>query len=122
MTTTASTKTGTIEDEANGIVRTARDVADSVAGVAGDVGARLPEAAAGTGRALSDAGRLIQTGSDDTLKLAGAVSVGFALGLFVGGAPRLLVVAALLPTGLIATTLAERMQGATTSRRGVQAA
>jgi hypothetical protein len=121
MATTSTTKPGSIDDE-NGVLRTARDVADSVAGVAGEVGARLPDAAAGTGKALGDAGRLIQTGSDDTLKLAGAMSVGFALGLFVGGAPRLLVLAALIPTGLIATTLAERMQSTTTSRRGVQAA
>jgi hypothetical protein len=119
---TVSTDKDTLEAEANGIVRTARDVADTVAGVAGDVGARLPDAAAGTGKAITDAGRLIQTGSDDTLKLAGAMSVGFALGLFVGGAPRLLVVAALLPTGLIATTLAERMQRTTTRRSGAQAA
>ncbi len=81
----------------------------------------FPDAAAGTGKAFSDAGRLIQTGSDETLKLAGAMSIGFALGLFVGGANRLLVMAALVPTGLIATTLAERMQG-TGKGRGVQAA
>jgi hypothetical protein len=125
MATTTSTATkelDALETQGNGIMQTARDVADTVAGVAGEVGARFPEAAAGTSKALGDAGRLIQTGSDDTLKLAGAMSVGFALGLFVGGANRLLVIAALVPTGLIATTLAERMQATGTTRRGVQAA
>jgi hypothetical protein len=120
----ATTQTKDVDTSAteNGIIRTARDVADTVAGVASDVSARVPEAAAGTSKALGDAGRLIQTGSDDTLKLAGAMSVGIALGLFVGGANRLLVLAALVPTGLIATTLAERMQATSTTRRGVQAA
>jgi hypothetical protein len=123
MTTTrTATKDLDTNEAENGIMRTARDVADTVAGVASEVGARVPEAAAGTSKALGDAGRLIQTGSDDTLKLAGAMSVGIALGLFVGGANRLLVLAALVPTGLIATTLAERMQATSTTRRGVQAA
>ncbi len=121
-TTSTATKESETAEAENGIMRTARDVADTVAGVAGEVGARFPEAAAGTSKALGDASRLIQTGSDDTLKLAGAMSVGFALGLFVGGANRLLVVAALVPTGLIATTLAERMQATGSTRRGVQAA
>jgi len=121
-TTSTATNAPDTNDTENGIMRTARDVADTVAGVAGEVGAHVPEAAAGTSKAFGDARRLVQTGSDDTLKLAGALSIGFALGLFVGGANRLLVMAALVPTGLIATTLAERMQTTGTTRRGVQAA
>jgi hypothetical protein len=112
-----------LETKSGAIVRTTRDVADTVASVASDVSARLPEAAAGTGKAFDDARRLVQTGSDDTLKLVGALSVGFAVGLLVGGANRLLVIAALVPTGLIATTLAERMDdNGGRGRRGVQAA
>jgi hypothetical protein len=129
MTTTTPTKASkaikdvdTHETRGNVIVRTTRDVADTVATVAGDVSARLPDAAAGTGKAFSDARRLAQTGSDDSLRLVGAMSVGFAVGLLVGGANRLLVIAALIPTGLIATTLAERMQDTGRGRRGVQAA
>jgi hypothetical protein len=125
MTTTPTKTTKAIKEldaEGNAIVRTARDMADTVAGVAGDVSARLPEAAAGTGKAFDDARKLVRTGSDDTLKLVGAMSVGFAVGLLVGGANRLLVIAALVPTGLIATTLAERMQPTGGNRRGVQAA
>jgi hypothetical protein len=117
---TAKTKA---DDAGNAVVRTTRDVADTVASVAGDVSARLPEAAAGTGKAFDDARKLVQSGSDDTLKLVGAMSVGFAVGLLVGGANRLLVIAALVPTGLIATTIVERMQDTDgRGRRGVQAA
>lgn len=126
MTTATPTKVtkkvDVLETKANVIARTTRDMADTVASVAGDVSARLPEAAAGTGKAFDDARRMVRTGSDDTLKFVGAMSVGFAVGLLVGGANRLLVIAALVPTGLIATTLAERMQDTGKGRRGVQAA
>jgi hypothetical protein len=124
MTASPTKTTKTKADEAsNAVVRTTRDVADTVASVAGDVSARVPEVAAGTGKAFDDARKLVQSGSDDTLKLVGAMSVGFAVGLLVGGANRLLVIAALVPTGLIATTIVERMQETDgRGRRGVQAA
>ena len=122
-TTTKAKADDALETTGNAIVRTTRDVADTVASVAGDVSARLPDAAAGTGRAFDDARKLVQSGSDDTLKLVGAMSVGFAVGLLVGGANRLLVIAALVPTGLIATTIVERMQDTDgRARRGTQAA
>jgi hypothetical protein len=122
-TTTKAKADEALETTGNAIVRTTRDVADTVASVAGDVSARLPDAAAGTGKAFDDARKLVQSGSDDTLKLVGAASVGFAVGLLVGGANRLLVIAALVPTGLIATTIVERMQDTNgRARRGTQAA
>lgn len=121
-TTKAMKELDALETERNAFARSAREMADTVAGVAGDVSARIPEAAAGTGKAFDDARKLVRTGSDDTLRLVGAMSVGFAVGLLVGGANRLLVIAALVPTGLIATTLAERMQTTGGNRRGVQAA
>lgn len=83
--------------------------ADVVAGAAGDVAARLPEAAATTRDTFVEANRLVQSSSDETLKVVGALSVGFAAGLLIGGAPRILVVAALAPAGLIGATVIERM-------------
>lgn len=108
------------DDKAEGAKRAVTDVArqaagtiagaaDTVAGVAGDVGARLPEAAATTRDTLVEANRLVRTGSDDTLKVVGALSIGFAAGLLIGGAPRLLVIASLVPAGLIGTAVIERM-------------
>jgi hypothetical protein len=79
-------------------------MAGTVAGMAGDVGARLPDAA-------NEATRLVRSGSDEALKMAGALSIGFAMGLLVGGANRVLVLAALVPAGLIGSTLLERMDG-----------
>lgn len=83
--------------------------ADTVAGAAGEVAARLPEAAASTRDTFTEANRLVQSSSDETLKVVGALSVGFAAGLLIGGAPRILVIAALAPAALIGTTVIERM-------------
>jgi hypothetical protein len=85
-----------------------REAVDTVAGVAGEVTARLPEAANTTRDALEEANRLVRSGSDETLKVVAGASIGFAAGLFLGGAPRVLVLAALLPAGLVGTALMDR--------------
>jgi hypothetical protein len=115
MTTTqeiqeAMTSAGSSDGaESRRVAETVRSVADTVAGVAGDVGSRLPDAA-------SEATRLVRSGSDETLKLAGAVSIGLTLGLLIGGANRLLVLASLIPAGLIGSTLLERSEQASARR------
>lgn len=103
-----STTNGT-KDE--GIAQSVRHVADTVAGAAGEVSSRVPEVAQTTRDAFSEANRLVQQGSDQTLKLVGAVSVGFAVGLLVGGANRILVIASLIPAALVGATMVERTEG-----------
>jgi hypothetical protein len=85
-----------------------RQAVDTVAGVAGEVTARLPEAASTTRDAFEEANRMVRSGSDETLKIVAATSIGFASGLFLGGAPRVFVIAALIPAGLAGTALMER--------------
>jgi hypothetical protein len=112
MTTTTPTtdvKTERRPTGDHGITDTARHVADSVAGAAGDVTARIPEVAQGTRDALTEANRMVRGGSDSTLTLVGAGAIGFAVGLLVGGANRILVVLSLVPAALIAATLLERV-------------
>ncbi len=119
----STTPKATDQSEATGkaaVTDAARHVADTVAGVAGEVGARLPEAANSTREAFGQADRLVHAGSDETLKVVGALSVGFAVGLLIGGAPRVLVLGALAPALLIGTTYIERMNeplGAAAARR-----
>ena len=95
---------------------TARQVADTVASAAGEAAARVPDVAQGTREALTEANRLVRGGSDQTLQLVGASAIGFAVGLLIGGASRLLVVLSLLPVALIATTLLERNDAGSTTR------
>jgi hypothetical protein len=111
--TTGSSKSttgsrSTTDDQ--GVMDTARQVADTVAGAAGEVSARLPEVASSTRDAFTEANRMVRSGSDGTLKIGGAFSIGLAVGLLLGGANRLLVVLALIPAGLIGTTLIERTE------------
>ncbi|CAN5602981.1 hypothetical protein BH20CHL7_BH20CHL7_10810 [soil metagenome] len=91
----------------------AQDVAQNVATTAGDVTARIPDIAQGTREAIAEANRMVHHGSDPTLRLVGAATIGFAAGLLVGGANRLLVIASLIPAALIGTTMVERMDGRT---------
>jgi len=90
---------------------TAREVAGNVTTAANDAMAKLPDAAATTREALAEAGRTMTASSDDTLSAGTLVSVGFALGLLVGGANRLLVLLALVPAAAMGLTLLDRQSG-----------
>jgi ElaB/YqjD/DUF883 family membrane-anchored ribosome-binding protein len=115
ITDDTTRRTSSKTDE--GVAQTVRNVADSVAGAAGDVSARVPEVAQSTREAFSEATRIVQRGSDQTLKVVGAASVGFAVGLLVGGANRLLVIASLIPAALIGATMVDRNDGGTDASR-----
>jgi hypothetical protein len=87
--------------------------------VAGDLGARAgnlaghaPEAmnsavgsAAGV---ISQSTAAMQSSSDEVLAIGAALSTGVAIGLILGGAPRLLVGAALIPSAAMGFTLLTR--------------
>jgi len=70
--------------------------------------AKLPDAVATTRSAIEDANRQMRAGSDEMLALGTALSFGFAMGLLVGAAPRLLVAAALLPAAMMGLTMLDR--------------
>jgi hypothetical protein len=109
-TGSGKTTTGARSSTDQGVMDTARQVGTTVAGAAGEVSARLPEVATSTRDAFTEANRMVRAGSDQTLKIGGAFSIGLAVGLLLGGANRLLVILALIPAGLIGTTLIERME------------
>ena len=96
---------------------TVRDAADTVRSVANDAVARLPEAAATTRDAIADARKTIDSGSDETLSAGTLVAFGFALGLLVGGANRLLVMLALVPAAAMGLTLLDRQSSKPGSRQ-----
>lgn len=107
-------------DAVTRITTSARQAADTVAGAAGEVAARFPEAATTTreaigeaNRALQEANRMVRASQDETLKLVGAASLGFATGLLFGGANRFLVMAALVPAALVGTEYMQRQTSST---------
>jgi hypothetical protein len=117
QTTTGSTNTTTDDDNRASARERASGVALGVMGgvrdAAGNVAERLPEAAAATRATVDEATRRMEAGSDQALIVGAAVSFGFAAGLLVGGAPRLLVTVALVPAVAMGMTLIDRSGRAT---------
>jgi hypothetical protein len=89
----------------------ATDAAGAVKVAAEDVAARLPGIAAMSRSALDDASRRIDASSDEMVRLGTAVAFGFAAGLLIGGANRVLVGAAFVPVGMLGLALLERSSG-----------
>lgn len=109
MTTTTSKLDETTSGTARQVADTVSGAAGAVAGAAGEVTARIPEVAQGTRDALTEANRLVQGGSDQTLQLVASGAAGLAVGLLVGGANRILVLLALAPAALIGMNLVQRV-------------
>jgi hypothetical protein len=86
----------------------ARQVADAAGAAAGEVANRLPAAAATTREAIDEASRQMEAAPTDVLIAGTSLSVGVALGLLLGGSPRLLVALALIPAAAMGATLLER--------------
>lgn len=97
------------------------EVAESARAAAADTAAKLPDLAAQAVSAYRDANRQVQAGSDQTLTIGTAVSFGFAAGLLLGGANRLLVVTAFVPVAMMGLTLLDRSSqgGSSAGKRGV---
>jgi hypothetical protein len=96
------------------------DAAGTVRGVAGDAVSRLPEVAATTRSAIEDANRQMRAGSDEMLTIGSVMSFGFAMGLLLGGASRLLVAVALIPSAMMGLTLLDRSSRARTGTTSLQ--
>lgn len=89
-------------------VVTAR-IAEAVGDVSADAGERLTEVASTATEAFRGVDGQLRRSSDQTLAVVGALSVGVAIGLLVGGSNRLVVAVALVPAALVAGIAAERM-------------
>jgi hypothetical protein len=88
-------------DDVRSAVGSARDTAATAA-------ARAPEVANATRGAMTEAMRQMEAGSDQALTTGAAFALGAAMGLLVGGAPRLLVVATLVPVAAAGMILLDR--------------
>jgi hypothetical protein len=112
--TRTETRTGTTSstsEQASARERASTAAVGVVSGVrdaAGTVAERLPEAAAITRATVDEATRRMESGSDQALIVGASMSVGFAAGLLVAGAPRLLVTAAIVPAVAMGMTLLDR--------------
>jgi len=112
MTTTATRpvteETSRSRSRRTTAVSVASDAAVAVKAAADDAAARVPGIAAMARSAYDDANRRIEASSDEMVRLGTVLSFGFAAGLLVGGANRILVGAALVPAGMLGMALLER--------------
>jgi hypothetical protein len=105
MTTTRTRK----QDDGNDISAQAEHLVSTVAEVSTQAGERLTAVASSAGDVVKDAERGLRRSSDQTLGIVGGVSLGFASGLLVAGAHRLLVILSVLPLALVALAAMERI-------------
>lgn len=102
---------GAVSNAAGTVSGAVSGAAGTAAAAAGDAAACLPDLADLAERGLTafqDVNRRVQAGTDQMLTLGTAVSFGFAAGLLVGGANRVLVAAALVPVAMMGLTLLDR--------------
>ena len=80
------------------------EVRDALEGV----GRSMPEVARASRAAATDLVHAIETGSDERVSAGVTFSLGLAIGMLVGGAPRLLIALTLVPLAAMGMVLADR--------------
>jgi len=114
--TSESTSTTTTKSRTNG-GSTERDTVQSavheVRGALENVGRSMPEVARTTRTAVDDMFRAIENGSDERVSAGVTLSLGLALGMLLGGAPRILVILALAPVVAMGLVLQDRRKRST---------
>ena len=84
-----------------------REVRNAIHGVSRSV----PEVARVSRTAVDDLVRAIETGSDERVSAGVTLSLGLAIGMLLGGAPRLLIALALAPVAIMGLVAADRRAG-----------
>jgi hypothetical protein len=86
-----------------------------VRGALEGVSRSMPEVARVSRTAVDDLFKAIETGSDERVTAGVSMSLGLALGMLIGGAPRLLIVVALAPVVAAGLVLADRRRSGRTT-------
>ena len=79
-----------------------------VKGALENVGRSMPDMARASRSAVDDMFKAIETGSDERVSAGVTLSLGLAIGMLLGGAPRLLIALALAPVAAMGLVLADR--------------
>ena len=110
-TTTSRSRTTNGGDASGDAVQAAiHEVRGALSGMSRSV----PEVARASRGAVDDLFKAIETGSDERVTAGVSLSLGLALGMLLGGAPRLLVLLALAPVVASGLVLADRRTTRTT--------
>ena len=106
-TRTRGANGGDPSGNAEAVQAAVREVRNALHGV----GRSMPEVARASRGAVDDLMRAIETGSDQQVTAGVSLSLGLAIGLLLGGAPRLLIALALAPVAIMGFALADRRTG-----------
>jgi hypothetical protein len=109
--TTTNETTPTRRRSTNGAETTERGIQAAVAEVRGaleNVGRTVPDVARASRQSIDDLFKAIETGSDERVSAGVTLSLGLAIGMLLGGAPRLLILAALAPVVAMGLVLQDR--------------
>jgi hypothetical protein len=82
----------------------AREVRSALEGVSRS----MPDVARASRAAVDDLVHAIESGSDERVSAGVTLSLGLAIGMLIGGAPRPLIVLALAPVAVMGLSLADR--------------
>jgi hypothetical protein len=93
----------------------ASDAGDAVATAAAEVrnaidsmASSMPDVARASRGLMDDAMRAIESGSDERVSAGVTLSLGLAIGMLIGGAPRLLTILALVPVAAMGLVMIDR--------------
>jgi hypothetical protein len=93
----------------------ASDAGDAVATAATEVrnaidsmASSMPDVARASRGLMDDAMRAIESGSDERVSAGVTLSLGLAIGMLIGGAPRLLTILALVPVAAMGLVMIDR--------------
>ena len=110
QSTTTTTKARTNGSTERGNLQAA--VAE-VRGAIENVGRSVPDVARASRTAVDDMFKAIETGSDERVSAGVTLSLGLAIGMLLGGAPRLLILLALAPVAAMGLVLQDRRKKST---------
>jgi hypothetical protein len=79
-----------------------------VRGALENVSRQVPDVAKASRKSIDDMFKAIETGSDERVSAGVTLSLGLAIGMLLGGAPRLLILAALAPVAAMGLVLQDR--------------
>ena len=103
-TSAKRTSGGSAGADRNAVQVAMREVRGALEGV----GHSVPGAARASRAAVDDLFKTIESGSDERVSTGVTLSLGLAIGMLVGGAPRLLIALALVPLAAMGLVMADR--------------
>jgi hypothetical protein len=106
--TTRRATNGSVQDRLDDAKTAIRTAGDQVGVAVTSVRETVPEVARASRDFLDDAMKRIEAGSDQQVSAGVTLSLGLAIGMLVGGAPRLFVAAALVPVAAMGLVLMDR--------------